>query len=99
MPGEFSQLINLHPQKQVRWSAALDITVQNSLGHTLSDSLSRIFKGQACFIQECSSKTFFLSQQAKQQVLRPDMFVTQPLRFLSRINQHTFPFVAQRKIH
>jgi len=51
------------------------------------------------FHQNLCGEALFLAQQSKEQVLRADMLIRQALRFLQRIGQHSFGFVAQRKVN
>ena len=49
-------------------------------------------------MEDLSRKALFLAQQAEQQMLGTDMFMTQAFGFFRAIRQHAFAFVAQRKI-
>src|SRR5262249_30825016 len=47
---------------------------------------------------DLGGETFFLAQQAQQQVLGPDVFVIQSLSFFSAIGQHALAFMAERQV-
>jgi hypothetical protein len=55
--------------------------------------------GEEAFASFTATSAGSIGPTGKHQMLRADMFVGEALRFLSRIRQHTFRFVAQRKVY
>ena len=56
-------------------------------------------KSQPALVQDLRRKAFFFAQQPQQEVFRSNMFVRKTLRFLCRIREHAFAFIAQRQVH
>ena len=60
--------------------------------------LPHLRQPQPALVQDLSRKALLFSEKPQQQVLRPDVLMGKPLRFLRRKRQHLLALVAQRQI-
>ena len=53
---------------------------------------------QAALLQNLRREALLFAQQTEQQMLSPDVLVSQPLRFFRRVSQHSLAFVRERQV-
>src|SRR5580704_11652240 len=67
-------------------------------GRGSSQFLANGREPESALVQDLSREAFLFTQQPQQQMLRSDMLMAQPFRFLGAVSQNALALMAQGKI-